>query len=80
MAGWQYTLKDFDPNAGETEEEWAAAVAADGWRMWKPGSGSWVSINGRRLRRWSLRRWVERPFAIAGHEGAILDPPGEAQG
>lgn len=75
MAGWQYRLTDFDPDGGETEEEWAAQLAAEGWRMWRPGAGPWVSINGRRVRRWSLRRWVDRPHATAGNEGRVWDPP-----
>lgn len=73
--GWQYRTLVFDPDAGETEEEWAARVAADGWRMWLPGPGMWQTIGGRYGRYWSLRRFVERPFAIAGHEGRVLEPP-----
>lgn len=63
--GWQHTLLDFDPEGPETEEQWAARVAAEGWRMWTPGPGPWVSVNGKRLRRWSLRRESVRPFMTA---------------
>lgn len=41
---------------GATEEEWARRLAAEGWQMWLPGSGPWVELNGRRVRRWSVRR------------------------
>lgn len=77
MPGWTYLTHDFDPDAGETEEEWAARLAGEGWRMWIRGGGSWIEINGRRVRRWSLRRWVERPTAVAGHEGRVWNPPPE---
>jgi hypothetical protein len=53
---WTYRLADFDPSAGVVEEEWARGLAAEGWQMWLPGSGPWVELNGRRVRRWSVRR------------------------
>ncbi|MFQ6170357.1 hypothetical protein ACK8HX_02020 [Oryzobacter sp. R7] len=56
--GWTYLVHDFDPAGSETEDEWAARVAGEGWRTWAPGAGPWVTINRRRVRRWSLRRWV----------------------
>ncbi|GGL27798.1 hypothetical protein H9L10_03455 [Phycicoccus endophyticus] len=52
---WEYRLHDFDPARDGDEEEWAQARAAEGWQMWA-SPGAWVSIEGRRLRRWSLRR------------------------
>lgn len=51
----RYGLHDWDPEGPETEEEWAARLAAEGWRMWTPGKGSWIVVNGKRLKRWSLR-------------------------
>jgi hypothetical protein len=36
-------------------EAWAASLAEQGWRMWEPGPGPWISLEGRRLRRWRLR-------------------------
>lgn len=53
--GWQYSLVDWDPTGDVSEENWARALAAAGWRMWI-GPGPWVDVNGRRVRRWSLRR------------------------
>ena len=34
----------------------AAKLAAEGWRTWDAGPGPWITLKGRRLRRWSLRR------------------------
>ena len=56
-----YALHDYDPERDGDEEAWAAAMAEQGWRMWEPGPGPWITLEGRRLRRWSLRR--ERPEA-----------------
>ena len=55
MSGWQDTSLDYDPTTDGDEEEWARAVAAEGRRTWHP-SGVWVTVNGRRVRRWALRR------------------------
>lgn len=74
MAGWQFDYYAWSDDAGESEEEWAAELAREGWRMWI-GPGVWVSIDGRRQRGWPVRRWVERPNAIRGHEGRIWNPP-----
>lgn len=52
---WEYRLVDYDPGAGLSEQEWARQVAADGWVMWA-GHGAWVEVNGRRVKRWDLRR------------------------
>lgn len=76
MAGWQYRTFIFDPDGSETEEEWAAKIAADGWRMWMLGPGQWATIGGKYARRWSLVRYVERPFAVTGNEGRVwMNPP-----
>lgn len=53
--GYVYCLVDWDPTCGIIEEDWARELSAEGWRMWV-GAGPWVTINNRRLRRWSLRR------------------------
>lgn len=53
--GYEYRLVDWDPTGGVTEEDWARELSGQGWRMWV-GAGPWVTINSRRLRRWSLRR------------------------
>ena len=45
-----------DPERDRNEEAWAAALSEQGWRMWEPGPGPWTTLEGRRLRRWSLRR------------------------
>ncbi len=74
-AGWQYRTLVFDPDAGETEEQWATRIAREGWRMWQPGPGSWMEVGGKRVRRWSVRRWVERPLAVEGFEGRIWATP-----
>jgi hypothetical protein len=55
---WIYTLVDYDPERDGPEEEWGKKLAAQGWQMWDAGHGPWVDINGRRVKRWSLRRWV----------------------
>lgn len=53
-----YGLFDFDPERDGDEEAWAPKLAAEGWRTWDAGSGPWIELTGRRLRRWSLRRDV----------------------
>jgi len=53
---WTYAIHDFDPERDGDGEEWAASLAEEGWRMWEPGPGPWITLEGRRLRRWSLRR------------------------
>ena len=57
---WQYTLRDYDPELVQPEDDWAREQAAQGWQMWDAGHGAWVDINGRRVKRWSLRRWVDK--------------------
>jgi hypothetical protein len=54
---WQYGVRDFDPKGGKSAEDWAAELAAQGWRIWYP-TGVWLGVNGRRMQRWSLRRWT----------------------
>ena len=51
-----YALYDYDPERHGNEGAWAAALSEQGWRMWEPGPGPWITLEGRRLRRWSLRR------------------------
>ncbi len=51
-----YSLFDYDPERDGDEEAWAAKLAAEGWRTWEPGPGPWITLEGRQLRRWSLRR------------------------
>ena len=75
MPSWTYLCHDFDPDQGQTEEEWAAELAEQGWRMWTPGPGPWVTINGRRVRRWSLRRWVRNPVSVEGMKVRASDQP-----
>lgn len=54
---WRYTLRDLTP--ADDPETWARALADEGWRMWIPGNrGALVTINGREVRRYSLRRWT----------------------
>ena len=53
---WTYAVHDYDPERDGDEEVWAASLAAQGWRMWEAGPGPWITLEGRRLRRWSLRR------------------------
>jgi hypothetical protein len=50
-----YTLLDYDPERDGDEEAWAADLAEQGWQMWEPGPGPWIKLEGRRLRRWSIR-------------------------
>ena len=67
-----YALHDYDPERDGDEEAWAASLAEQGRRMWEPGPGPWITLEGRRLRRLSLRRGdlpVARPRETAG-----LDP------
>lgn len=55
---WQYTITDLP--VGTSEEAaaaWAEELAAQGWHLW-PGRGTVVTINGRRVWRYALRRAV----------------------
>lgn len=72
---WTYTLRDYDPEAGQTEEDWAREQAAEGWQMWDAGHGAWVHINGRRVKRWSLRRWVDDAPPSHAHHASSVDRP-----
>lgn len=51
----EYTLRDYDPETDGDEVEWARRLDEQGWRTWHD-TGVWVDVNGRRVRRWSLRR------------------------
>ena len=68
MSGWQHTTLDYDPTTDGDEEEWARAVAAEGWRTWH-SSGVWITVGGRRVRRWAMRRACERPWTAHEHHG-----------
>ena len=53
---WRYRLWDLPED--EDPETWARALAAEGWHLWIPGNaGASVVVNGRRVHRYSLRRW-----------------------
>lgn len=65
---WQYTLADLTDS--DDPEQWATALAEQGWQMWVP-TGVLVTINGHTVRRYSLRRWVE-PGARAPLRGQPL--------
>lgn len=53
---WRYTLRDLHPH--DDPETWARELADEGWRLWIPGNnGADTVINGRKVRRYSLRRW-----------------------
>lgn len=67
MPVWKYTLRDLEK--GDDPEQWALALAAEGWRLWPKGTGVLVTINGRQVRRYSLRRWAGEgapPEPVAG--------------
>ncbi len=55
---WTYSLFDYDPERDGDEEAWAAKLAVEGWRTWTPGPGPWIVLEGRTVRRWSLRRYT----------------------
>lgn len=69
VSGWQCGIRDYDPTSDGDEEEWATAVAAEGWRTWHP-TGVWVTIAGRRTGKWALRRPCSRPFSVHDHDSA----------
>lgn len=52
----EYTLADYDPETDGDEVEWAKRLDEQGWRAWHDGGGVWIVLNGRRVKRWSLRR------------------------
>ena len=79
MAGWQHSTLDYDPASDGDEEEWARAVAAEGWRTWQP-TGVWVTVGSRRVRRWALRRRCLRPWSAHDHAQLCVDAsPDEAR-
>lgn len=61
---WKYTLRDL--RAEDDPEQWALALAAEGWRLWPKGTGVLITINGREVRRYSLRRYSLRRWAGDG--------------
>ena len=57
---WRYALFDFDPQGGQTFDEWRRKMAEDGWQLWSIDgrrSGAWINVEGQRLWRLSLRFW-----------------------
>ena len=68
-AGWQHTTPDYDPATDGDEEEWAVAVALEGWQTWH-ASGVWVTVGSRRVRRWALRGPCMRPWSAHDHLSA----------
>lgn len=52
----QYLMHDWDPESGVTLEDWARALAEQGWRSWEGTGGTWTTINGVRVYRVQLRR------------------------
>ena len=68
MDGWQHSTLDYDPERDGSEEEWARAVAADGWRTWHP-TGVWITVGSRRVRRWAMQRPCLRPWTSHDHAG-----------
>ena len=65
-----YALFDYDPERDGDEEEWARALADQGWRTWAAGSGPWIDLAGRRLRRWSLRRETSPDARLPSSDGS----------
>ena len=66
VTGWQHTTRDYDPATDGNEEAWARTVAAEGWQTWT-ASGVWITLEGRRIRRWTLRRPCSRPWSVHDH-------------
>lgn len=64
----EYALIDYDPTTDGDEADWARALDADGWRTWHD-TGVWVTLNGRKVRRWSVRRKKPKRQATA-HAGS----------
>lgn len=61
---WTYGLFDDDPEGDGDAEAVARNLAVQGWRTWDAGIGPWITLEGRRLRRWSLRRAGLQPKAV----------------
>lgn len=53
-----YRLADWTPELGVDEQEWAAALAAEGWLPWPDAqvTPAQVDVGGRVVSRWYLRR------------------------
>ena len=73
VTGWQYTTRDYYPATDGDEEPWARAVAAEGWQTWH-APGVWITLEGRRERRWSLRRQCPRLWSVHDHGTACAVP------
>ena len=72
VTDWQYTTRVWDPTLDGDEEDWARAIAADGWRTWLGHPGSSTTINARQVRVWSLRRLCRRPFSVHDHAATCV--------
>lgn len=58
---WRYSLFDYPVDGSEGDlETWCARLAEDGWQLWDAGIGAVIDLNGREVRRLSLRRWQAR--------------------
>lgn len=56
---------DFDPETDGDEVEWARSLDEQGWRTGHD-TGVWQVFNGRRVKRWSLRRRKPKKAGIPG--------------
>lgn len=73
--GWVYTLRDRDPD--DDPEQWATAVAREGWQFWPADTGGPVIVNARQLIRYSLRRPTNRVAPGGFVTVGVLQPPGD---
>jgi hypothetical protein len=73
LEGWQHTTLDFDPDTDGDEEDWARAVASEGWRTWHQ-SAVWVTVGSKHVRRWALRRPCSCPWSAHDHESKCGQP------
>jgi len=57
---WKYDLRDWHEGLGMPHEQWWADVLAEGWEPEYPDwrEGSLIELNGRMVRRHSVKRWV----------------------
>jgi hypothetical protein len=53
---WQYKVVDWDPKKQRSERECLGRRAAEGWHLWDASSGHWTVVDGRRVKRYYLRR------------------------
>lgn len=63
---WRYFLFDYPMDGSEGDlETWCARLAEDGWQLWDAGIGAVIDVNGREVRRLSLRQLVRKD---TGHD------------